>query len=192
MAAIDAQEVSFPSLLPREPYETSGRWTEYGNDMFRLRDRRGADFLLGPTHEEMFTLLVKDLYASYKDYPVILYQVRTKFRDEARPRAGLLRGREFLMKDSYSFDLDDDGLKTSYAAAPRRVHPDLRSSRSVLHGGPRDRRRDGRLGLGGVPRPRPGRRGHVRRLHGLRLRGEHRGGDHARAAGHRPGAGTRR
>jgi prolyl-tRNA synthetase, family II len=115
MAAIGAQEVHFPALLPREAYEQSGRWLAYGNDIFRLKDRRGADYLLAPTHEEMFTLLVKDLYASYKDYPVILYQVQTKFRDEARPRAGLLRGREFLMKDSYSFDLTDDGLAESYA-----------------------------------------------------------------------------
>jgi prolyl-tRNA synthetase len=115
MAAIGGQEVHFPSLLPREPYEASGRWTAYGSDIFRLRDRRGAEYLLAPTHEELFTLLVKDLYGSYKDFPVILYQVQTKFRDEARPRAGLLRGREFLMKDAYSFDLSDDGLADSYA-----------------------------------------------------------------------------
>jgi prolyl-tRNA synthetase len=116
MAAIGGQEVSFPMLLPRDAYEASGRWHEYGPDIFRLKDRRGADHLLGPTHEELFTLLVKDLYASYKDYPVILYQVMTKFRDEARPRAGLLRGREFLMKDAYSFDLDDAGQRASYQA----------------------------------------------------------------------------
>src|SRR4051812_34717257 len=116
MNAIGAQEVALPSLLPREPYDASGRWSAYGPDMFRLRDRRGADHLLGPTHEEIFTLLVKDLYTSYRDYPVILYQVQTKFRDEARPRAGLLRGREFLMKDSYSFDVTDDGLRAAYAA----------------------------------------------------------------------------
>ena len=115
MAAIGGQEVHFPALLPRETYEESGRWLAYGNDIFRLKDRRGADYLLAPTHEEMFTLLVKDLYASYKDYPVILYQIQTKYRDEARPRAGLLRGREFLMKDSYSFDLSDEGLAESYA-----------------------------------------------------------------------------
>jgi prolyl-tRNA synthetase len=114
MTAIGGQEVHFPALLPREPYEASGRWTAYGNDIFRLRDRRGADYLLGPTHEELFTLLVKDLYGSYKDFPVILYQVQIKFRDEARPRAGLLRGREFVMKDSYSFDLSDEGLAESY------------------------------------------------------------------------------
>ncbi|HEY2671852.1 MAG TPA: proline--tRNA ligase [Rugosimonospora sp.] len=116
MCAIGAQEVSFPALLPREPYERSGRWEEYGPEIFRLKDRRGADHLLGPTHEEMFTGLVRDLYSSYKDYPVSLFQVQWKFRDEARPRAGLLRGREFLMKDGYSFDLDDDGLAASYAA----------------------------------------------------------------------------
>jgi prolyl-tRNA synthetase len=114
MDAIGAQEVHFPALLPREVYETTGRWTEYGDNLFRLKDRKGADFLLGPTHEEMFTLLVKDLYSSYKDLPVSLYQIQTKYRDEARPRAGLLRGREFLMKDSYSFDIDDEGLAKSY------------------------------------------------------------------------------
>lgn len=108
------QEVHFPALLPREPYEATGRWTDYGDNLFRLRDRREADYLLAPTHEEMFTLLVKDLYSSYKDLPVVLYQIQTKYRDEARPRAGLLRGREFLMKDSYSFDVDDEGLQANY------------------------------------------------------------------------------
>ena len=108
------QEVHFPALLPREPYELSGRWTEYGDNVFRLKDRKGADMLLAPTHEEMFTLLVKDLYSSYKDLPLVIYQIQTKFRDEARPRAGLLRGREFVMKDSYSFDLTDEGLEASY------------------------------------------------------------------------------
>ncbi len=110
------QEVHLPALLPREPYEVTGRWVEYGDNLFRLKDRRGSDYLLGPTHEEMFTLLVKDICTSYKDLPVSLYQIQTKYRDEARPRAGLLRGREFVMKDSYSFDLDDDGLRASYAA----------------------------------------------------------------------------
>ncbi|MFK3982610.1 proline--tRNA ligase [Micromonospora sp. NPDC050397] len=114
MAAIGGQEVHFPALLPREPYESSGRWTEYGDDIFTLTDRRGAEHLLAPTHEEMVTLLVKDLFSSYRDFPVILYQVQTKFRDEARPRAGLLRGREFLMKDAYSFDLDQAGLQAAY------------------------------------------------------------------------------
>ncbi len=115
MDAIGAQEVHFPALLPREPYETTGRWTEYGDNLFRLKDRKGNDFLLAPTHEEMFTLLVKGEYSSYKDFPVSLYQIQTKYRDEARPRAGILRGREFVMKDSYSFDLDDEGLQRSYA-----------------------------------------------------------------------------
>ena len=114
MDAIGAQEVLFPALIPREPYETTGRWTEYGDNLFRLRDRRGNDYLLGPTHEELFTLMVKGEYSSYKDLPVMLYQIQTKYRDEARARAGILRGREFLMKDSYSFDLDDDGLQRSY------------------------------------------------------------------------------
>jgi prolyl-tRNA synthetase len=116
MDRMGAQEVHFPALLPREPYEATGRWTEYGPNIFRLKDRRGNDFLLGPTHEEMFTLLVKDLYGSYKDLPLSLYQIQTKYRDEARPRAGLFRGREFTMKDSYSFDVDDAGLERSYAA----------------------------------------------------------------------------
>jgi prolyl-tRNA synthetase len=114
MDRFGAQEVQFPALLPREYYEATGRWTEYGANLFRLKDRKGADYLLGPTHEEMFTLMAKGEYSSYKDLPVILYQIQTKYRDEARPRAGILRGREFLMKDSYSFDLDDEGLKRSY------------------------------------------------------------------------------
>ena len=116
MDAIGAQEVNFPAMLPKEPYEVTGRWTDYGDNLFRLQDRRNIDFLLGPTHEEMFTLLVKDVYSSYKDLPVWLYQIQNKFRDEARPRGGLLRGREFSMKDSYSFDLDQEGLQRSYDA----------------------------------------------------------------------------
>ncbi|HEV2783310.1 MAG TPA: proline--tRNA ligase [Actinophytocola sp.] len=114
MDAMGGQEIQFPALLPREPYEATGRWTEYGDNVFRLKDRKGADYMLGPTHEELFALTVKGEYSSYKDYPVILYQIQTKYRDEARPRAGILRGREFLMKDSYSFDLSDEGLVESY------------------------------------------------------------------------------
>jgi len=116
MAAAGAQEVHFPALLPREPYEATGRWTEYGPNIFRLKDRKGNDYLLAPTHEEMFTLLVKDLYSSYKDLPLTIYQIQTKYRDEARPRAGLIRGREFVMKDAYSFDVEDAGLDASYEA----------------------------------------------------------------------------
>jgi len=108
------QEVHFPALLPTEPYEATNRWTEYGPNLFRLKDRRGVDYLLGPTHEEMFTLMVKDLYSSYKDLPLVIYQIQTKYRDEARPRAGILRGREFVMKDAYSFDTDQSGLDVSY------------------------------------------------------------------------------
>jgi prolyl-tRNA synthetase len=115
MDAIGAQEVLLPAILPREPYEATGRWDEYGPELFRLQDRKGGDYLLGPTHEEIFTLLVKDQASSYKDLPVILYQIQNKYRDEARPRAGILRGREFLMKDSYSFDTEDEGLAQSYA-----------------------------------------------------------------------------
>ncbi|UCR90121.1 proline--tRNA ligase [Mycetocola spongiae] len=114
MAAAGAHEVHFPALLPREPYEISGRWEEYGENLFRLKDRKGSDMLLAPTHEEAFTLLVKDLYNSYKDLPLSIYQIQDKYRDEARPRAGLLRGREFTMKDAYSFDHTDAGLDASY------------------------------------------------------------------------------
>ncbi|CAN1514616.1 ProS Prolyl-tRNA synthetase [Candidatus Nanopelagicaceae bacterium] len=108
------QEVHFPALLPKDAYETTGRWNDYGPDLFRLQDRKGADYLLGPTHEEMFTLMVKGEYSSYKDLPLALYQIQTKYRDEARPRSGIIRGREFVMKDSYSFDLTDEGLVESY------------------------------------------------------------------------------
>ena len=114
MDRIGALEVAFPALLPREPYEATNRWEEFGPSLFKLQDRKGADYLLAPTHEEMFTLLVKDFYSSYKDLPVVLYQIKEKYRDEARPRAGLIRGREFIMKDAYSFNIDDEGLETSY------------------------------------------------------------------------------
>lgn len=114
MDAAGFQEVHFPSLLPKDPYEVTGRWADYGDTLFRLQDRKKVDYLLGPTHEEFFTLMVKGEYSSYKDLPVILYQIQTKYRDEARPRAGILRGREFVMKDSYSFDVDDAGLQRSY------------------------------------------------------------------------------
>jgi len=116
MSAAGAHEVHFPALLPREPYEVTGRWEEYGDGLFRLQDRKGADYLLAPTHEEAFTLLVKDLYSSYKDLPLAIYQIQDKYRDEARPRAGLLRGREFTMKDAYTFDYTDAGLDASYQA----------------------------------------------------------------------------
>ena len=114
MTNAGAYEVHFPALLPREPYEVTGRWEEYGDGIFRLKDRKDADYLLAPTHEEVFTLLVKDLYSSYKDLPLTIYQIQDKYRDEARPRAGLLRGREFTMKDAYSFDSSDAGLDASY------------------------------------------------------------------------------
>src|SRR5690625_1742335 len=114
MAAAGAQEVHFPALLPREPYEATGRWFDYVPNLFLLQNQRETVFTLAPTHEEMFTLLVKDLYSSYKDLPLTLFQIQTKYRDEARPRAGLLRGREFIMKDAYSFDIDEAGLVASY------------------------------------------------------------------------------
>ncbi|MCM0674243.1 proline--tRNA ligase [Micromonospora phytophila] len=136
MTAIGDQEVHFPALLPAEPYRTSGRWTEYGDDIFTLADRRGAEHLLAPTHEELAALLVKDLFTSYRDFPVTLFQIQTKFRDEARPRAGLLRGREFLMKDAYSFDLDDAGLQAVYdrhRAAYQRIFTRLGLDFTVVH-----------------------------------------------------------
>ena len=176
MDDMGAQELSFPALLPKEPYEATHRWTDYGHNIFRLQDRKGGDYLLGPTHEEMFTLVVKDLYSSYKDLPLSIYQIQTKYRDEARPRAGLLRGREFVMKDSYSFDIDDAGLAGVLPAAPRRLHPDLRPARLRLRHRQGDLRRDGRLGERGVPRQGRGRRGHLRPLHPLRLRRQRRGG----------------
>ncbi|MFD1365267.1 proline--tRNA ligase [Actinoplanes sichuanensis] len=135
MFAAGGQEISFPALLPREPYETSGRWTEYGDDIFTLKDRRGADHLLAPTHEEMVTLLVQDMTGSYRDFPLILFQIQTKFRDEARPRGGLLRGREFLMKDAYSFDLTDAGLAAAYdrmRAAYQRIFTRLGLDHTIV------------------------------------------------------------
>lgn len=136
MAKIGAQEVHLPALLPREPYEITNRWEEYGDNIFKLKDRHKADYLLAPTHEEMFTLLAKDLYSSYKDLPVTLYQIQTKYRDEARPRAGLIRGREFIMKDAYSFTLDEDGLRRCYAdqrAAYERVYQRLGVKYVIVH-----------------------------------------------------------
>ncbi|WP_433388957.1 proline--tRNA ligase [Micromonospora sp. KLBMP9576] len=135
MAAIGDQEVHFPALLPAEPYRTSGRWTEYGDDIFTLADRRGAEHLLAPTHEELAALLVKDMFSSYRDFPVTLFRIQTKFRDEARPRAGLLRGREFLMKDAYSFDLDEAGLAAAYARhrdAYRRIFDRLGLAHAIV------------------------------------------------------------
>ena len=188
MDAMGAQEVHFPALLPREPYDRTNRWTEYGDDIFRLQDRKGGDYLLGPTHEEMFTLLVKDLYSSYKDLPLWLYQIQTKFRDEQRPRAGLLRGREFVMKDSYSFDVDDAGPRRVLQRAPRRLHQDLRPARPRLRHRLGDVRGHGRLAKRGVPDAGRERRGHVRAVHVVRLRRQHRGGARAGA----PGAVVRR
>ena len=183
MDAAGFQEVHFPALLPRAPYEASNRWVEYGDGMFRLKDRRGNDFLLAPTHEEMFTLLVKDLYSSYKDLPLVIYQIQTKYRDEPRPRAGLLRGREFVMKDSYSFDLDDDGLAVSY-----QRHRDAYIKTFERLGMPFVIVSAMSGAMGGSASeeflaPIAERRGHVRALPELRLRRQRRGG------AHRPGSG---
>src|SRR3712207_7300906 len=96
MDRMGAQEVNFPALLPREPYEATNRWTEYGPNLFRLKDRKGGDYLLGPTHEEMFTLLVKDLYSSYKDLPLSLYQIQTKYR-RSEEHTSELQSRQYLV-----------------------------------------------------------------------------------------------
>ena len=186
MERMGAQEVHFPALVPREIYETSGRWTDYGDLLFRLKDRKGADYLLAPTHEELFTLLVKGEYSSYKDYPVTLFQIQTKYRDEARPRAGILRGREFVMKDSYSFDLDDEGLAKSYAdhrVTYQRMFERLGLDYRIVY---RSLRGDGRFGVGGVPGPDAVRRRLLRAVRELRLRREHRSGrDRGACAGRR-------
>ena len=180
---------------PASPYEATGRWEDYGDNLFRLIDRRGADYLLAPTHEEMFTLLVKDLAVSYKDLPLSLFQIQTKYRDEARPRGGLLRLREFVMKDSYSFDLDDAGLRRSYEhhrLAYRRIFTRLGLPYLVVSA------ISGAMG-GSMSEefllPARRRRGHLRALHGLRLRGQHRGGRDAgagSAADHGPARRPRR
>lgn len=109
-----AQEVLMPALQPAEAWEESGRWAQYGPEMMRLKDRHERDFCLGPTHEELITLMVKNDIKSYKKLPIILYQIQVKFRDEIRPRFGLMRGREFIMKDAYSFDRDVEGMRESY------------------------------------------------------------------------------
>ena len=109
-----AQELLMPSLIPAEVYETCGRVEAFGDDMFNLKDRKGAHMVLGPTHEELFTIAAKAMVKSYKDLPFTIYQQAEKFRDEPRPRFGLIRVREFVMKDAYSFDRDDESLRVSY------------------------------------------------------------------------------
>lgn len=109
-----AQELLMSAIQPKELWEKSGRWDNFGPEMFKLRDRSEREFCLGPTHEEYFTNLIKDEVNSYKQLPLIIYQIQTKYRDEKRPRFGLIRAREFIMKDAYSFDVDEDGMKLSY------------------------------------------------------------------------------
>ena len=150
-----AQEVHFPALLPREPYERTGRWTEYGDDIFRLKDRKGADYLLGPTHEEMFTLLVKDLYSSYKDLPLWIYQIQTKYRDEARPRAGPAARARVRHEGLLLLRRRRRRPRRVLRRAPRGVHPDLRPARPRLRHRLGDVRGDGRLAQRGVPRRPP-------------------------------------
>ncbi len=114
MDAAGGQEISMPIMQPSELWKETGRWAVYGEEMFRLKDRHDREFCLGPTHEEMVTSLVRDEVRSYKQLPLMLYQIQNKYRDEIRPRFGLMRGREFIMKDLYSFDKDEEGLNASY------------------------------------------------------------------------------
>jgi len=124
MDAAGALELHMPALISADYYKESGRWDVFGAEMFRLKDRNDKDFCLGPTHEELFTDLVKNVVKSYKNLPVTLYQIQSKYRDEYRPRYGVIRAKEFLMKDAYSFDTDEAGLDVSYqkmAKAYRRI-----------------------------------------------------------------------
>src|SRR5512142_865568 len=114
MEAIGGQEFFLPALHPAEIWKESGRWEVMGDNMFRLKDRKGADYALGMTHEEVFTAIARDELRSYRQLPQIWYQIQSKFRDEPRPKSGLLRVRQFTMKDAYSFDVDAAGLDVSY------------------------------------------------------------------------------
>ncbi|MGL5514594.1 MAG: proline--tRNA ligase, partial [Sporomusa sp.] len=114
MDAKGGQELAMPIIQPAEMWQETGRWSVYGDEMFRLKDRHNRDFCLGPTHEELITTLIKGEGRSYRQLPLMLYQIQNKDRDEIRPRFGLMRGREFIMKDLYSFDRDEDGLDESY------------------------------------------------------------------------------
>ncbi len=184
MDAAGFQEVHFPALLPREPYEATGRWTEYGDNLFRLQDRKGADFLLAPTHEEMFTLLVKDICGSYKDLPLSIYQIQTKYRDEARPRAGLLPRPRVRHEGLLQLRPRRRRAPSLLRRPPCGVHLAVRSTRAAVRDRVGDVRGHGRIGVGGVPRPDGRRRGHLHPLHVVRLRRQCRGGRHARAPGH--------
>lgn len=114
MDAAGGQEIAMPIVQPSELWKETGRWEVYGDEMFRVNDRHGREFCLGPTHEEMVTSIVRDEVRSYKQLPLMLYQIQNKYRDEIRPRFGLMRGREFIMKDLYSFDKDEEGMRVSY------------------------------------------------------------------------------
>ena len=147
---------ALPGAAAPEPYEATGRWTEYGDGIFRLKDRKGADYLLGPDPRgDVHPRWSRTCTRSYKDLPLSIYQIQNKYRDEARPRAGLLRGREFVMKDSYSFDVDDAGPGRELRSAPRRLHPDLRPARLRLRHRQGDVRRHGRLARARSSSPRP-------------------------------------
>ncbi len=109
-----ALEILMPTVQPSDLWEESGRWQQYGKELLRIKDRNNRDYCLGPTHEEVVTALLRGEIRSYRQMPINVYQIQTKFRDEIRPRFGLMRGREFIMKDAYSFDRDNDGADKSY------------------------------------------------------------------------------
>ena len=178
MDAIGGQEILFPALLPRAPYETTNRWTEYGDSVFRLKDRRGNDYLLGPTHEELFTLTVKGEYSSYKDFPLLLYQIQNKYRDEARPRAGILRVPRVRDEGLLLLRRRCRRAQSRLPRASRGLSADLRPAEGALRHRLGGVRRDGRQRLRGVPGRKPGRRGHLRALPGVGLRGQRRGRRH--------------
>ncbi|MBR4423665.1 MAG: proline--tRNA ligase, partial [Mailhella sp.] len=122
MDAAGAIEVLMPSVQPGEIWQESGRWKKYGKELLRFKDRHDRDYCLGPTHEEVITALLRGEVKSYRQLPLNFYQIQTKFRDEVRPRFGLMRGREFLMKDAYSFDVNDEGANKSYASMKDAYH----------------------------------------------------------------------
>ena len=163
------QEFFLPAILPKEPWEESGRWTGMGDNMFRLKDRKGADLCLGMTHEEIMTTIARSELRSYKQLPQIWYQIQTKFRDEPRPKSGLLRVRQFIMKDSYSFDLNKEGLDKSFDLHDAGVSHHLQALRTEVCRGRGRFGRHGRIAVAGIHGLHRSRRGPDCKLPGLRI-----------------------
>ncbi len=162
MDAIGGQEVTLPVVHPAELWQKSSRWYQIGDDMARFKDRNGRDMVLGMTHEEIMADMAQQIVSSYRQLPVVLYQIQTKFRDEPRPRAGLIRVREFTMKDAYTFDRDQAGLDAFYPHIYQAYFNVFRPLRPGCH-------------------RRAERHGHDGRQHGARIHGAHadrRGHDH--------------